>query len=286
MKFLLIGGSRFVGPLVIEKLLNRGHNLTVFNRGILRQEYPREARFIKGDRKKGFAPNVRGRFDAVIDMCAYSGDDTERLLKEIEFDFLVHLSTAAVYRRSEVFPLNEESPLGEWPLFGAYNKGKIECELALEKSRRAYASLRPVYILGPKNYLNREQFIYSKIKRGEPLILPGNGSAVIQFVFACEVAEAITLLAEKQAAGVFNCAGDEMITLRGLVKEMAKIVGKEPAIQYNPKADEEKLNIEEFPFANENFIVSNERIRALGIKFVPLREGLRRDYESYYRHVI
>jgi len=268
MKILLIGGSRFVGPYIIERLLNRGHDLTIFNRGLLQSEYPIGTRFVKGDRNNGF--NITERFDAVIDMCAYAGAQTENALRQLHFDFFLHFSTAAVY----------------WPIWGYYNKGKVECEQVLEKSGFKYASIRPVYILGPKNYCDREHFIYSRIRNNRPIILPGNGQAGIQFVFAEEVAEAITTIAEKRAVGAFNCAEDEIITLIDLVKTMGKIAGKKPVLRFNPSADGENFDAAEFPFANENMICSNNSIKALGVKFRTLISGLKDDYENYYRYVI
>ena len=284
MKILLIGGSRFVGPYLLESLLKRGHNLTVFNRGLLQSEYPAGTRFVKGDRNKKFG--LKERFDAVIDMCAYSGAQTENALRQLRFDFFLHFSTAAVYKKTDSFPLSESSPLGDWPLWGNYNKGKVECERVLEKSGVKYASLRPVYILGPQNYRNREQFIYSKIARDEPITLPGNGEALAQFVFARDAAKAMAFLTEKRVEGAFNCAGNEIITLEDLVKEMAKIMGKELKICYNPEAAEEKFDASEFPFPNENFIVDNKKIKGLGIKFIPLLRGLKEDYENYYRGTV
>lgn len=273
-----------MGPYVIGKLLQGGHNVTVFNRGHIQQAYSNKVRFIKGDRNNGFT--FSERFDTVIDMCAYNGAETKRAMDELKFGFFIHMSTAAVYRKSEVFPLTEESPIGPWLLWGGNNKGKVGCEEALKKSGVKYASIRPVYILGPKNYCDREHFIYSHIKSRLPIVLPGNGQALVQFVFAKEVATTLTLLAEKQIEGVFNCAGNEVITLGGLVREMGEIIGISPVIKYNPATDGEKFDISEFPFANENSIVSNEKIKGLGIKFVPLFEELRRDYENHYRYVI
>lgn len=279
---LIIGGSRFVGPYLAELLLNRGHGLTIFNRGLLKPEYPTEMRFVKGDRNKEF--NLKECFDAVIDMCAYSGAQTENALRQLRFDFFLHFSTAAVYKKTEIFPLTEESPLGDWPVWGNYNKGKVKCEKTLAASGLPYAIIRPVYILGPKNYCDREHFIYSKIKNGEPLILPGDGQAKVQFVFAKEVAKAIVLIVEKRAIDAFNCAGDETVTLIDLVKVMGKIAGREPILRFNSLTDGEKFNVAEFPFPNENFIVSNEKIKILGIKFIPLFDGLKKDFKNYYQY--
>ena len=283
-KIFIIGGSRFVGPLLIEQCTRRAHTVTVFNRGLIQSTYPKGVRFVAGDRSNGFQGIVE-HFDVVIDTSAYAGNQTAKAMKELDFDFFIHFSTAAVYRKTEMFPLVESSELGEWPLWGNYNRGKIECENVLAARGTTCASLRPVYILGPRNYVDREHFIYSRIRSGREIILPGNGEAIAQFVFADEVARSLVYLAENKIAGAFNCAGDNGITLRGLVREMAKIAGKEAIIGFNPRADGAGHRLNEFPFANEHFFCSNEKLRSLGLSFIPLIEGLQRDYDAYYQHI-
>ncbi|MEK7611694.1 MAG: NAD-dependent epimerase/dehydratase family protein [Patescibacteria group bacterium] len=283
MKILLIGGTRFVGPYVIDLLLESNHDLTVFNRGNFALSRQDDVKFVKGDRGEGFS-GINDRFDVVIDMCAYRGEQTVRVLKELKFDFLVHFSTVAAYQKAEIFPIAENSPLGEWEVCGEYGRGKRECEEVLQKSRIPYAALRPTYILGPKNYVDRENFIYSRLSNKQPVILPGNGLAVNQFVFAEEVARSLVLLAENQVVGAYNCCGDDLITLKGLVESMANLIGVDPVIKNNPRTDGVDHNESEFPFANDNSIFSNEKIKKLGIRFTPLLEGLRRDYQSFYRN--
>lgn len=278
---LIIGGSRFVGPHIVNYLSQCGHAITVFNRGRIKTDYPTGVCFVKGDRNEEFG--LKERFDVVIDMCAYYGFQTERAIRELKFDFFINFGTAAAYKKTETFPLMEELPLSDWPLWGDYNRGKVECEEILKKSGVKYATVRPTYILGQKNYIPRESFIYSRIKNGLPLILPGNGEALVQFAAAKDVAASFIMIAEKQLGGAFNCAGDEIITLKELVEAMATITGKKPIIQYNEYADGERFNGQEFPFANENFVCSNEKIKKAGMKFTPLIEFLKNDYENYYQ---
>ncbi|HSB47435.1 MAG TPA: NAD-dependent epimerase/dehydratase family protein [Candidatus Bilamarchaeum sp.] len=279
MEILIIGGSRFVGPLLVSRL--KEHDVTVFNRGTAGMEYPEGVEFIRGDRNE---PMKLGReFDAVIDMCAYEGRQTAKALEELEFKFFIHMGTAAAYRKSSVFPLTEESPLGAWPLWGDYNRGKVACETVLSESGIQYASVRPVYILGPNNYVPRESFIYSRLQRGQEIALPGNGQAIAQFVFADEVAESIALIAKKKAKGAFNCCGDDLVTLQGLVEMMAGICRKSAKLSFNVNRDGSRFTESEFPFANENFICSSAKIKSLGAKFRTLREGLESDYLSCYR---
>lgn len=284
MNILIIGGSRFVGPLLVFKLLKKGHKITIFNRGKIKSSYEKEIRFIQGNRNDGF--NIKDNFDVVIDMCAYNGLHTERAINELNFDFYINFGTAASYKKTDKFPLSEDSPLGSWPLWSSYNKGKVECEEVLKQKKINYATIRPVYILGANNYMNREKFIYSKIKDKSPIILPGDGKAKIQFVFAEDVANSIVILTERTVKGEFNCCGNKIITLKKLVEEMGKIVGIKPILKFNSSADGEKFDENEFPFANENFFCTNKKIKDLGMRFTPLVKGLKQDYESYYKRII
>lgn len=284
MEILVIGGSRFVGPILVNKLVSNGHKVTIFNRGLLQANYSELVTFIGGDRNQGF--NITKHFDAVIDTCAYNGKQTRTALSDLSYDFFVHFGTVASYKQPKLFPLTEESASGDWPFMGEYNKGKVECENELQQSGKKYASIRPVYILGPNNYLDRENFIYSRIKSQQSLVLPGNGQALIQFVFAEDVADILVFLTEKRTSGVFNCASDELITLKGLTECMADLVGNKPVIQYNNSADRENHNENEFPFANENLVCSNQKIKNLGFEFTPLLTGLKNDFESYYKKLL
>jgi nucleoside-diphosphate-sugar epimerase len=284
MEILVIGGSRFVGPVLVKQLLSNGHHVTIFNRGQIQSEYPESVTFIRGDRNDGFS--IKSHFDVVIDTCAYNGAHTKTALHDLSYDFFIHFGTVASYKKSEIFPLTEDSHSGDWPFMGEYNKGKVECELELEASGRKYASIRPDYILGPHNYLDREHFIYSRIHRGQPLVLPGNGQALCQFVFAQDVAAIMVMLAEGQITGAFNCSSDEAITLKGLTEYMAELVGKKPIIRYNPTADGENHDESEFPFANENLLCSNQKLKDLGFTFTPLLEGLKSDFNSYYKGLL
>src|SRR5574340_841778 len=99
MDILIIGGSRFVGPILVKELIDKGNNITIFNRGQVRSDYG-DVDFIRGDRDAGF--RIHKGFDVVIDMCAYMGRHTKAAIEQLDFDFFVHMSTAAAYRKSEV----------------------------------------------------------------------------------------------------------------------------------------------------------------------------------------
>lgn len=283
MKILVIGGGDFLGPKIIEYFLKKRHSVTVFNRGSHLKKLPlNKINFIKGDREVGL--NLKEHFDAVVDVCAYRGSHTETALKELSFDYFLHISTVAVYAKPTILPLREDiSPIGSWPEWGNYGQGKLECEISLARSGARYGILRPVYILGPNNNHDRERFIYDQIKHGRKLFLPSQGESVIQFTFVENVAAAVVLMVEKRRPGIFNCAGDEAITMRGLVEAMAKTMGKKPVLEFDYNPDLKKSI---FPFADISFFCDNTKIKSLKLKLTPLLDGLRRDFVNYYKFVL
>lgn len=284
MNILIIGGSRFVGPYIVDLLLKNKHNVTVFNRGVIQSLYSSKVKFVVGDRNNGF--NISKKFDVVIDTCAYEGKQTAQAINELEFDYFLNFSTVAVYQDSLIFPISEEFPIGGIEAMGTYGVNKASCEKVLLKTNLQYANIRPTYILGPKNYCDRENFIYASLLAKKPIVIPGNGEALIQFVFAEEVAQAIVRLVENKITGSYNIVGDEYITLNGLVKSMGEIAGLTPIIKYNQEADGAKHIEEEFPFANANFVYTNGKIKKLGVHFESLLKSLKRDFENYYKFSI
>jgi nucleoside-diphosphate-sugar epimerase len=276
---LIIGGTRFLGPYVVERLLAKGHRVSLFHAG--KHACPTGVTCLHGDRNHGFG-DIKEQFDVVVDMCAYTEKHIQDAVAQLSFRKFVFVSTAAVYKKNNDL-LTEDSPLGDWSLWGEYNQGKVACEKALEASGVYHAIIRPVYILGAGNYLNREQYIYEHLVHQKPLVLPGDGKALVQFAFVQDTADAIALLVESDARGAYNCASDMQISLNDLVAEMANIVGVPAKMKYNPQADGDQFCEEEFPFANEQLVCSNEKLKNLGIAFTPLLDGLTADYHSYYK---
>ena len=104
----------------------------------------------------------------------------------------------------------------------------------------------------------------------------------LQVMGRLEVAETFITFIEKHLIGGYNCCGNDLITLVGLVQYMGKLLQISPKILYDPSTDGVNWNEDAFPFANENFICSNAKIKEQGITFASLFDHLQRDFESYY----
>lgn len=292
---LIIGGSRFLGPKIIEMLLDRGDEVTVFNRGNdYGQKLPLTVKRIAGDRTKleEMQKVLKQEFDYIYDMCCYDKEDAEKVLRFASPNsHLIFLSTAAVYEKPSVYPMHEDSALGAWKSFGDYGTNKAAAELEYvkfsEQHRSKVTIFRPVYLLGEDNYFDRENYYFSRIEHDVPILVPGNGNALVQFAFLAETARAFVDVPPKQDDNVeiLNIGGNDYISLNNLVGMCASITGKDADIvNFDPalyELEEEAFYDDIYPFPNLNFIVSNDRIKSVyNTDFVPLGAGLREIYSQ------
>ena len=132
---LIIGGTRFVGPGLVRLILKEGGRTILFNRGNdYGRELPKQTLRIKGDREKENdlekLTDIDSDFNIAYDMCAYSKSHAESLIKFLpdSIEHLVFFSTAAVYKKPHIFPIDEDNKLGAWPSYGDYGLKKAEAE--------------------------------------------------------------------------------------------------------------------------------------------------------------
>jgi nucleoside-diphosphate-sugar epimerase len=126
MQILVIGGTRFMGPHVVKRLLNAGHQVTLFHRGNTPLNLP-GLRTIQGDRRRiqESAHALQAlQPDVILDMVPMIESDATQLIELFRgrAGRLVAIGSADVYRnfggligRAEAgpdpTPLTEEAPL-------------------------------------------------------------------------------------------------------------------------------------------------------------------------------
>lgn len=65
LKILILGGTHFLGIHLTEELVNRGHEVTLFNRGTRNIDFP--VQHLKADQDKDLGAIQGHTWDAVID---------------------------------------------------------------------------------------------------------------------------------------------------------------------------------------------------------------------------
>jgi 2'-hydroxyisoflavone reductase len=234
LRILLLGGPKFLGRAVIDTALERGHEVTLFNRGTTGASLYPELERIVGDRDGGL-DGLRGReWDAVVDTSGYLprlvGASAALLADSI--GHYVFVSSISVYASfAEV--VDEGSPVAELTEPGSEDVGrdygalKALCERAVEDALPGRsASIRAGLIVGPHDPTGRFTYWPHRIARGGDTLVPGPAWRPIQLIDVRDLAAWMLAVAEERLAGPFNATGP---TTMGAVVDAARRVAASSA---------------------------------------------------------
>ena len=177
----------------------------------------------------------------------------------------IHVSTDEVYGESmnttEELHKTEKSILCPTNPYAATKAG---AELIVQSYSHSYKM--PIIITRGNNVYGPNQYPEKVIPRfiqqltcGEKVTIQGNGSAVRGFLHARDTAEAFAIILEHGAIGeIYNIGTDEEYS----VLEIAKILIE--TIRHTRDYDAWITYIEDRPFNDQRYYISNEKLRALG----------------------
>ena len=131
MKVLIIGGTGLISTSITAQLLQRGDDVTLYNRGKSEARIPDGARFLHGDRKEYAAFEEQmaqaDRFDAVMDMVGFVPEDAESVIRAFKgrIGHFIFCSTVCAYGGpSTHYPIREDEPLSPVSNYGS-QQGKV-----------------------------------------------------------------------------------------------------------------------------------------------------------------
>jgi nucleoside-diphosphate-sugar epimerase len=248
MRVLVIGGTLFIGKLLVKRLIGAGHEVTLLHR---KAEHPfgRRVRNLVADRND--VTSVRDafsgqRFDAVYDI-AYdwergtTAQQVEATAKAVPGDLTRYIFMSSVAAYGDGLNHAEDDPLASDMHANDYVRNKAGSERALfrmfHESRFPVVTMRPPFVYGPENPFYREAFFWDRMSIERPVIIPGDGNRLMQFVYVNDLVEAcFNALTKHTAPGrAFNVADDKPLTQVEVVNEFAKAVGKPVTVVRVPR---------------------------------------------------
>jgi 2'-hydroxyisoflavone reductase len=245
MKLLFIGGTHFVGRHIVDAAIQRGHDVTIFHRGVTNNNLFPEAKTILGDRLDVKDSAIDGSWDAVIDTCGYHPTVVERSVEYFaqKTERYVFISTVSVYNDFSQPHLNEQSPLaklvGDLPPpntelnFENYGALKVLCEMAVFKHFGSERSLiiRPDIIVGSYDDTNRFSYWITKLMNHETLRVPKDNEAPIQFIDVRALKDWTISAIEKRLSSIFNVVGPKApLKFIDFIERSKKILDSKSAI--------------------------------------------------------
>jgi len=244
MRILFIGGTRFLGRHLVQAVLERNHEVTLFNRGKTNPGlFPRVEKII-GDREKD--PDLlKGRiWDTVIDTSGYlprlvrlSAQSLERSVSRYVF-----ISSISVYENFRKIGIDESYPVRkiedetvEEITEETYGPLKALCEQAVLElfGRERTLIVRPGLIVGPHDPTDRFTYWPVRVARGGEVLAPQKPEATIQIIDVRDLSEFIIKLIEENAAGIYNATGPNYkLTLGKLLEVSKKVSGSDSHIKW------------------------------------------------------
>lgn len=289
-KILILGGTQFVGPALVEVARARGHVITLFNRGKTNAELFPELEKLRGDRdpKKdaGLAALKGRKWDAVIDDCGYDprhvGASAELLADSV--GRYVFVSTTSVYARNDLEGLDETAEVLNVETMGAdgdqYGALKVQCEAAVRRALGERATIvRPTYIVGPGDPTDRFTYWPVRIAKGDDVIVPGEPTDPIQVIDVRDLAAWMIALVEGNVRGTFNAVGPDRRLSWGEVLEACRNAsGVQTRLRFLSVPELRARGVVDdmpiwAPYEGETkgyHTASNARARAAGLTFRPI----------------
>ena len=225
LNILILGGTGFTGPFQVKYALERGHKVTVFNRGKTHPgELPEGVEQLIGDRNGQLDALKNRKWDVCIDnptSVPVWVRDVAQVLKG-NVDRYVFISTISVYADGKK-PNEETDALAKYTGADAMKETRdtiVASEFKLYGPLKALSEqeaekwfpkktlvIRPGLIVGPNDQTDRFTYWPVRIDRGGEVLAPGDPKDPVQIIDARDLAEWTIRLVEKGATGTYNATG-------------------------------------------------------------------------------
>lgn len=219
LRLLILGGTSYLGPYQIRYALERGHQVTIFNRGktqpTLFPEIFSQVEWLRGDRN-GDLESLKGRdWDAVIDNSATDPAwvrDSAELLKDAVGHYLYTSSTGVFYPYltegidESVKPRTELED--ETDMASSYGVNKALSEIEAQKAFPGRTIIvRPHYIVGPGDPKDRLTYWAARVDVGDEVLAPGDPDDPVQYIDVRDLTEWMIRMVEEGKDGVYIATG-------------------------------------------------------------------------------
>jgi nucleoside-diphosphate-sugar epimerase len=255
MRVVVIGATGHVGSYVVPRLIDEGHDVAVISRAVSTPYTPgpawAEVDRVVVDREASERDGTFGDAvlrlepDVVIDLICFTPASAETLVDALRgrVSHFLHCGTIFVNGHAVTVPIREtdpRNPVGEYGI----NKARIESYLLDQVERHGFPAtvLHPGHVVGtgwwPLNPAgNVSPDVFSRLARGEELVLPHLGLETLHHVHADDVAQAFVNAMRKGDAVVgesYYIVSEAAVTFRGYAEAIAEWFGVSPNLRFVP----------------------------------------------------
>ncbi len=289
---LILGGTSFLGPQLVEAAKKKGWTLTLFNRGKTNPHLFPDVEKLHGDRKVDLSALQGRKWDAVVDTSGYFPKDVaaSAAVLSTNVGLYVFVSTISVYADSSKPGGDESAPVATTPDPAAdkvtgenYGALKALCEKAAETAMPGKVMVvRPGLIVGPGDPSDRFTYWPVRVARGGEVLAPGTPGDPVQIIDVRDLAEWTIAMVQKRATGVYNATGPrEKLGMGAMLAACKEASGSDATFTWADEKTLEELKVAPWgdmpvwlPTTGETAgasLVSASRAIAQGLTFRPIR---------------
>ena len=248
MKVGIVGGTGNISTSIVRRLLETGHEVVCCNRGQTGPP-PEGVRAVVCDRRADRAAFERAMrqeaFDAAIDMICFDAEDARSSLRAFgDVGHFVMCSTVCTYGvHYDWLPVTEDHPLRP---ISDYGRGKVAADRVFLEAHHGAAFpvtiIKPSTTFGPTWDLMRQIGWASwidRVRRGKPIVVCGDGSAVHQFMSVDDAALCfVGVLGKSHCIGqTYNMVRRGFTSWRDYHRAAMKVIGRDVEMVGVPLAD-------------------------------------------------
>lgn len=283
MNILVIGGTRYFGIHMVNKLLEEGHMVTIATRGTTADNFGSKVKHIHLERTD--ENSVRDalkdlHFDVVIDKIAYCSNDIRYVMDNVNCDKYIYMSSTSVYNPKKINTVEDDfdgcSEELVWcdRMAFPYEEIKRQAEYALWKkyADRNWIAVRYPFAIGKDDYTNRLKFYVDHVMKSIPMHVD-NIDCQMSYIRSDEAGYFISFLVDKNVDGAVNGCADGTISLREIIEYVEKKTGKKAII--DGSGDDAPYNGE------PEYSINTQKAKKLGFEFSKLSDWIY-DLLDYY----
>ncbi len=250
---LVLGGTGFLGPHVVDAARARGHTVTLFNRGKTKPGLYPDVEKLHGDRDGKLEALAGRKWDAVVDPSGF----VPRIVK-LSAELLapnvkqyVFISTISVYASNELnedetAPVNKIDDVTNEDVPKNYGVLKALSEQAAEAAMPGrVTNVRSGLIIGPGDPTGRFTHWPTRMADGGEILAPGDGSTPTQYIDGRDLGAWIVRVIEDGTVGTFNAFGpDKRTTMKSVLDSVNEATGNKATLTWVDAAFLEQHKVE------------------------------------------
>lgn len=283
---LVMGGTRFIGRLLVQRLLQAGHRVTIATRGYAPDPFGERVERVRVDRRNELAMTsafAHASFDIVFDQMCYSPLDAAIAVRAFagKVGRYVMTSTIDVYRSlgfGQATPLKEpDLAIEAQPIDTRYPwhdpRRATECYVAGKLQAEAYlvragalplALVRLGHVLaGPEDFTGRLAH-YVELARVHGLLRYARRDAAQSFMTPLAAADFLAWTGTQAFTGPVNAASDGPLSAADLYERVGDVLDTRVALRQVAPAEPGLLSPFDLPGP---MVMDTSRAQALGYRF-------------------